>query len=209
MTYMQAAILTNTFAAYHSDAATSALARSYGAIADDAYNAVMLRFIAGSDATEKQHRAEIAANRAGNWEYRNDENRMGDGGDIARITSDNTLKFSFPYDGEQHASLMLVHRNNGEQRVVFSIEKGQILCSSYECDLRIRLDGQKPFTARGKPSADRSSTLVFFDNARALTKSIGNANSVVVEFTAYKQGLNLAEFRTKGLVWPPKKGNQK
>src|ERR1700759_737002 len=60
------------------------------------------------------------------WAYGEDQEKMGRGViRWASIESTNTVSFSFPYQGEQHATLALVNHPVQGKEVILRIERGQ------------------------------------------------------------------------------------
>lgn len=63
----------------------------------------------------------------------------------ATLSSTNTLSFSFPYAGEQHAMLQLRKHPRWGSNVILKIERGQFLCNSYDgCSVMVRFGAGKP-----------------------------------------------------------------
>ncbi len=90
------------------------------------------------------------------WNYVAREDKMTGGTTYtASVSSSNTVNFGFPYGGEQNAHLTLRSDPKYGEDIIFSIEKGQILCRSYEdCSVLIRFDNEKPRTFGGVGPAD-------------------------------------------------------
>src|SRR5512139_2186222 len=87
------------------------------------------------------------------WTYNRYEDEMKKGVAFeASVSSSNTVNFSFPYSGEQHATLILrTHPRYGKD-LILRIEKGQFLCPSYDgCNVLVRFDDSEPlhFSATG------------------------------------------------------------
>lgn len=114
---------------------------------------------------------------------------------FAQVESKNTVNFSFPYAGAQHATLTLrTHPQYGKD-VILSIDKGQFLCTSYSgCTVRVRFDENAPvaFTAFG-PS-DHSTTPLFIRNYSKFVGLMTNARVVVVQAEFFHQGNHIFEF---------------
>ena len=117
----------------------------------------------------------------------------------ASVDSTNTVNFGFPYNGEQHARLILRTDPQEGKDVMFRIEKGQILCPSYEsCWVQVRFDDEKPGNFSATGPADHSSEVVFLnDYSRFLTK-MRKAKRVRIAVNIYQQGSPVFEFDVSG-----------
>jgi len=153
-------------------------------------------------AKEKVEAARIAAEKAtwGDWIYSvDDDQASGKKGKSATLSSENTLDFSFPYGGEQHGSLMIrQHPRYGFDAIV-SIEKGQILCSTYSNPyILVRFDGGGVQRFECQEAADRDSTYVFMTNAEAFESQMRRAKMVYITLTFYQEGSQTLKFKVKG-----------
>lgn len=138
------------------------------------------------------------------WRYASAEDGMsGKAQRNAYVTSTNTFQFDFPYNGTQRATLQIRKHPRYGNDVIFEIEKGQILCHSYSCPVRIRFDDGAPRTYTGNEPADNSSTYVFIPGFADLTQRIARAKRMRVEVNVYQQGAIQAEFDVEG--FNPKK----
>lgn len=135
----------------------------------------------------------------GSWEYFSSTDPMSDKPvNYARVQSDNTFQFDFPYQGEQHATLSLRRHPKWGKDVIFSIEKGQILCSSYNCPVRVRFDDEPARTYEGNEPADNSSESIFIPAYSTFTSKLAKAKRVRIEVNVFKQGTLTTEFKVKG-----------
>ena len=133
------------------------------------------------------------------WSYWSDEDPMTSKVTRgAKVQSKNSFEFDFPYKGTQYATLTLRKHPSYGSDVMFSIEKGQILCSSYQCPIRIRFDDAPPVTYDGTGPADNSSETVFIPGFASLEKKIAAANRVRIEVNVHDQGVLMAEFDVSG-----------
>ena len=134
------------------------------------------------------------------WDYSSDRDNMtGKMQAIATVESTNTVQFRFPYGGEQHATLSLrTHPRHGKD-LILQIEKGQILCRSYEdCSVLIRFDDNKPETFSGVGAADHSTTSVFIRNYSRFYASMLKAKTVRISVPVYQEGAPIFEFEVVG-----------
>jgi hypothetical protein len=120
---------------------------------------------------------------------------------FASVKSINELRFGFPYQGSQHATLTLrIHPRFGKN-AMFSIERGQFLCGVENCAVLIKFDDGNPqrFTV-GEPS-DHSTTTLFIENYDRFLASARKAKKVYIAAEFYQEGNNVLDFDTTGLNW--------
>lgn len=117
----------------------------------------------------------------------------------ASVESTNSFEFDFPYTGSQHATLQLRRHPRWGNDVILSIERGQILCSSYsECPVRVRFDDSPAKVYHGTEPADNSSETVFIPSYDAFVKKLSTAKRVRIEVNVFQQGALMAEFDVTG-----------
>lgn len=118
----------------------------------------------------------------------------------AVVSSTNTVDFKFPYAGAQHARLNLrVDPRNGKD-VIFSIEKGQILCHSYEdCTVLVRFDDEQATNYSAVGAADNSTETIFIRNYDRFIGKTLKAKQVRISTNIYQQGAPVFEFDVSGL----------
>jgi hypothetical protein len=142
-----------------------------------------------------------AATDLGNqWNYRAREEKMTGGTTYtASVSSSNTVNFGFPYSGAQNAHLSLRTDPKYGKDIIFSIEKGQFLCRSYEdCSVLVRFDNEKPVTFSGIGPADNSSDTVFIRNYERFISKLQKAKTVRISTNIYQQGAPVFEFDVSG-----------
>lgn len=134
------------------------------------------------------------------WVYRTDEDDMGKGTThFAWVKSTNTVEFEFPYGKPQHAELTLRSHPRHGKDVLFQIERGQLLCRSYEpCNVLVRFDDREAqrFSALG-PS-DGSSEVLFIQNYSRFVGALQKAKVVRIAAEVYQQGAPVFEFDVSG-----------
>ena len=115
----------------------------------------------------------------------------------ARILSENTVQFGFPYSGEQRASLSLLHHSSDGLNIQVSIERGQILCDVNDCLVRVRFDDAAPtrFSASG---STLYSTTIFVENEQRFVAAVRRAKTVRIELFFYQEGSHTLEFDVAG-----------
>lgn len=134
------------------------------------------------------------------WIYQKQEDKMTGGKTYtASIISSNSVSFSFPYTGLQNGTLLLRNDPKYGKDVIFRIEKGQILCNSYEgCNVLIRFDDEKPVTYSANPPTDNSSEVIFISNYTKFLNNLRNAKVLRISPTIYKEGSPVFEFNVSG-----------
>ena len=135
----------------------------------------------------------------GSWDYFSSTDPMSDKPVMyARVKSDNTFLFDFPYQGAQHATLSLRRHPKWGKDVILSIEKGQLLCSSYSCPVRVRFDDEPARMYEGNEPADNSSESIFIPAYSTFASKLAKAKRVRIEVNVFKQGTLTTEFTVKG-----------
>ena len=81
---------------------------------------------------------------------------------------------------------------------MLSIEQGQILCSTYDCPIRIRFDDGAAQTLSGTEPGDNSSETVFIPGYVKFSKKLQQAKRVRIEVNIFQQGTLVADFDVSG-----------
>lgn len=134
------------------------------------------------------------------WNYSHDADPMGNGTThFAQVLSSNTVTFDSPYDGPQHGLLTLrTHPRHGKD-VILAIERGQILCRSYEdCNILVRFDDGKAATYSAVGPADNSTESVFIRNYPRFVAGMLKAKRVRISVEIYQEGSPVFEFDVTG-----------
>lgn len=113
----------------------------------------------------------------------------------AWVSSSNTVSFDFPYSGEQNAKLTLrTHPRYGKD-LIFSIEKGQILCPSYEdCIVLVRFDDEQAVKYNAVGADDNSSETIFLRNYGSFVGKMRKAKRVRIAANIFHEGAPVFEF---------------
>lgn len=137
---------------------------------------------------------------AENWSYAQEEDSMSAGKIyFARTSSINSVNFDFPYEGEQHALLTLRTDPKYGKDIIFEIEKGQILCSSYDgCNIPVRFDSKKTIYFQAVPSVDHNSTVIFIKNYSLFVQNLLHSKRLRITPTIYQEGVPVFEFKIDG-----------
>lgn len=142
------------------------------------------------------------------WRYSHDADGMGKGvSHEASIKSVNSVEFDFPYSGPQQATLTLRNHPRYGKDVLFSIERGQILCQSYEsCVVLIRFDDEAAVRYAALSPADNSSETIFISNYRRFVQKMLKAKRVRISANIYQEGEPVFEFDVSGFSQEQYKG---
>jgi hypothetical protein len=134
------------------------------------------------------------------WSYSQDADAMSKGTTYnAWILSSNTVNFDFPYSGEQRATLNLRVNPRYGKNVIFRIEKGQILCHSYEdCTVLVRFDNGKASNYTAVGAADNSTETIFIRNYGRFVENMLKAKMVRISTNIYQEGAPVFEFDVSG-----------
>lgn len=144
------------------------------------------------------------------WSYHQSDDLMGKGViSQAYVSSSNLVNFDFPYTGAQHATLRLLNGPRHGKVVMFNIEKGQILCHSYEdCTVLVRFDDEKATNYSAVGPADNSTETIFIRNYGRFVEKMLKAKQVRIATNIYQQGAPVFEFDVSGFElnkYKPKK----
>lgn len=145
---------------------------------------------------------------AANWTYSQNVDKMtGKSKDYAEINSSNSLDLAFPYAGKNTGRLTVRKTPSKTLEVIFDIDKGQLLCNSYQgCPLKMRFDEGSPVTFSGNGSADHSPNVIFIQNPSKFVALASKARRIYVQANIYQAGAPILEFNTAApLKWEPKK----
>lgn len=140
------------------------------------------------------------------WSYKDQQDEMtGKTTHQALAQSSNILDLPFPYQGYNWGYLMVRTSNRGPQ-VIYSVDKGQILCPSHSgCTVKVRFDEAQPVSFSGRPANDGSSEFVFLMDTKRFIKLATGAKTIRVQVNMYQAGAPVMTFQLpKTLSWPPK-----
>lgn len=133
----------------------------------------------------------------GKWSYSSSQDSMSNGQvKMAVVHSDNAISLDSPYEGLQNGTLVIQNHPRQGRSVFVMIEKGQIMCSSYDCSIRVRFDDGKASTYQGTEPSDNSTETVFLPDA--LLRKIEQSKRVRIEMNVYHNGVQVLDFNIKG-----------
>ena len=133
---------------------------------------------------------------AGSWNYQTETDKMDSSqSKFATIVSDNSLNLPFPYQGLNHGRLSVRQRKQDGLSVIVSVQKGQIICTSYSgCQLMIRFDDAQPVRFSAAVPADYSHDTLFIRNEPRFVELAKGAKQIRVALTMYQVGTQVLEF---------------
>jgi hypothetical protein len=134
------------------------------------------------------------------WRYDMDEDPMTSAKTyFATVLSSNTIELGSPYGGPQYGTLMLrTHPRHGKD-VIFRIQRGQILCRSYDgCTVLVRFDDDEPVRYNANGASDNSTETIFLSNYSGFAERMMKAERVRIAVEIYRSGTPVFEFNVKG-----------
>jgi hypothetical protein len=134
------------------------------------------------------------------WHYSVSEEKMTGGQRfLATIESTNTVNFDFPYNGSQNGSLILRTDPRHGKDLMFQIQKGQIMCPSYQgCTVQVRFDDEKPVSYSANGPADNSSEVIFLSDYAQFLGKLKKAKRVRLSVNIFQEGAPVFEFDVAG-----------
>ena len=130
------------------------------------------------------------------WEYSQGADSMGKAAiRQAQVLSSNVVEFDFPYAGAQHATISLRSHPRHGKDVIFSIERGQIQCPSYDdCTVVVRFDDETAANYPAVGAEDNSGETIFIRNYARFVEKVAKAKRVRISVPVFQQGAPVFEF---------------
>lgn len=136
---------------------------------------------------------------APSWQYSSFIDEMSSkAGKSAIIQSENQVSFSFPYEGEQRASLQLRHHPRYGKDVIFFVEKGQVNSRYDGVSVLVRFDDGSAMRFNAVEPEDRDSKTIFIQGYSRFSERLKGASRVKIEVPFYKEGNRVFEFDASG-----------
>lgn len=138
------------------------------------------------------------------WRYHESKDTMRDEkSTFARLTSENTVNFGFPYNGGSQLEIILRKNNGRLDAVMFSISIGQFTCPVSGCKGAVRFDknqkkGKVESLSLAEP-ANYAPDLLFASNENWFVGKIRVADDIIVELPFYQYGNVQFEFNVRNL----------
>ena len=140
------------------------------------------------------------------WDYSSDTDPMtSQTRAFAIVRSTNSLSLDFPYRGRNYARFTIRAKGKGTPDVIFTIDKGQLLCRSWEysCTINVRFDDRPAIKFSGIGPSDHSSDTAFLNNPQRFISEARKAKTIRVSVDVYQAGTQVLEFSPpKPLEWP-------
>ncbi len=130
------------------------------------------------------------------WNYHQSDDEMSKGIIYqAYVLSTNKVNFDFPYSGAQHGTLILrTHPRYGKD-IIFKIERGQILCASYDgCTVLVRFDDEESVKYSAATASDNSTETIFIQNYSKFVGKMLKAKKVRIAANIYQENAPVFEF---------------
>lgn len=143
------------------------------------------------------------------WTY--DENTDSMSGQIirtARITSSNAFELQPPYQGQQHAILVLRQSKRLGNSVILQISQGQLICDFRACTVPVRFDDESPTQWPTARPADNDTTTLFLGNYDHFVAKLNHSKYLRIEATFFQNGSAVLEFPTDGFDRALYEGNK-
>ena len=119
----------------------------------------------------------------------------------AQLVSENTVDLDFPY-GTVNGQILVRRRPKDGLNVMFTVDKGQILCHSFGDDhISVKFDDGpvKRYSCTG--TSDGSSETSFIENASGFLSNLKKAKRTIIEAEFFQKGNQQFTFETAGLNW--------
>lgn len=146
----------------------------------------------------------MVGNAAGQWRLQSIEDKMsGKPTRLAVVKSADSLSLDFPYKGENRGELAIRQHPAHGLDVIFTVDKGQIICSRISsCEVVVKFDDKPPMKFGANGPDDHSSTVLFLRDAKRFIAQAKDAKVILVQATYYKAGGQVLTFSTPGgLQW--------
>lgn len=138
------------------------------------------------------------------WHYENKKDEMSSGiTHTATVMSANKINLEFPYHGGTVAWFELSNHPRFGRQIIFTINKGQLLCSSFDgCGVLLRFDDSTPIKYFAQAAADGSNTDLFIrDFDEHMIEKLKASKQLIIEAMFYRSGNHQFKFNISGLEW--------
>jgi hypothetical protein len=136
------------------------------------------------------------------WRYNTTHDEMrGATTRTATTDSENTIDLGFPY-GVVHGQIIIRQRVQDGLNIMFSVDEGQILCSSYSNNhISIKFDDGPIRTFGCDGPSGGGADVAFLQSEREVLRLLKGARRVIVEAEFYNAGPKQFTFNVAGLRW--------
>jgi len=134
------------------------------------------------------------------WSYYQSRDEMNDGKIYtASVSSTNTVEFDFPYRDPQRGRLTLRRHPTHGKDLIFRIERGQILCPSYDdCSVTVRFDDAPAQTVGAVGPSDNSSEAIFLRTYESLVPRLIRSKRFRLTVEVHQEGNVFFDFDVSG-----------
>lgn len=182
----------------------SSLVRSPTSSSADSSAAPATDTASAAAAWEKSNSASapIDSKPASKWSYDSDIDQMRGATDLfARVSSNNTVNFGFPYN-EANMSITLRKSAKYGNDIYVGIHDGQFTCSSFDgCSIKVKFDDGGIQTFSMSTAEGGTSDVIFVQNQARFLAALRKAKTVMIEASFYNQGAQQFSFDVAGLDW--------
>ena len=150
---------------------------------------------------EREARDKAKQALAKRWSYSVSTDRMTDKTiRTAAIESENTVSFEFPYQGPQRGTLTLREHPTYGKDVIFTVDRGQILCNSFsdDCWVRVRFDDARAERWNAAGADSNSSEIIFIHNYASFLRRLRQARLVLIEVRFFQESPRTFGFEVGG-----------
>lgn len=134
---------------------------------------------------------------AAGWDYHETTDQMtGKVTRTAQIESTNSLELGSPYKGQNQGRLSVRQHPRYGLQAIFDVEKGQIMCRSYDdhCGILIRFDNAPPVRFSGGEASDHNPTVVFIRDPKRFIAAAEKAKRILVQAEYFHNGAQVLTF---------------
>ena len=118
----------------------------------------------------------------------------------------NTVNFGFPYNGEQHGTVMVDMDDSSDTTMLFYVKKGQIVCNGLDkfgtCLVFVKFDDSKADFVTAHTSGDDSTTIGF---DTAFLRRLRRSKKLLIQVEVFHEGAPIFTFDVGGLNQVPTK----
>jgi hypothetical protein len=154
-----------------------------------------------SENTKSSSAEQTKATGGGNWKYSEDTDKMDNSkNNSASLTSDNSIKFEFPY-GDSDFTLT-IKKSKGKTEIRLAGSNCQFISGlSGETTYRVKFDDEAPFDVTADEPSEGSSNVVILGSSEKLISKLKTASKMIIEGKFFEAGEKQINFSTKGLKW--------
>ncbi|MBB6249525.1 hypothetical protein [Nitrospirillum iridis] len=121
---------------------------------------------------------------------------------LAKTVSANVEDLHWPYGPNVGAVLTLSKHPRFGKNAYITLDKGQILCLSYEdCYIEVRFDNRPAMSFSARRPSDGTTEMVFIGEYPKFLKELSRSKSVLIELPMYQDGNRSWRFEVGDLTW--------